>query len=371
MHKIKINRLVDSPLDYYDEDEIKRDESNDLDILNSFISLSNTAKEHAKPKKKKDKSKKKKKDKSKKKKAKGIYDLSSLDLFDDETDSETKAKKKEADDFYEYRFNGSLVLLTNLMQEINNSTLDARDFLERMKKGRIKASPTAIATQTANVTSLLGTKLSTIKEITAVNSKISELELKKATTSARENKGKEDVENNTNLLMDRMFDKLMNSSANAKIGPEYDDDFDDDDVLVTTKDKSKKKSIDKSIDERIRELEEAGEIEFTDSELAFKYENEGVHIVVKKNINNNRWKFEARNSDGDELYDYPLPNKKSIGKMTFDMEQCIAKDGLNRTYQIIPVETLDDDEYSLDGIRRYDVDDEEDEYDEDEYDFDN
>ena len=64
------------------------------------------------------------------------------------------------------------------------------------------------------------------------------------------------------------------------------------------------------------------------------------------------------------LFDYPLPNKKSIGKVKFDMEKLVAKDGLNRQYDVIQVDSFDDnDDYLTEKDNYLDEDDEnEDDY---------
>ena len=242
------------------------------------------------------------------------------------------------------------------MKEIHDTTTDAKEFLDVMKKGKIRCSPTSIATQTSVISNLLSTKLSTIKEITAVNSKISELELKKmAADNKNGEKSGKAIEKDNNLIIDKIFTDILKTDSH--IGPEYDDEDDIDKYLSSD---SNKKNKNKSIEDRIKELEESGDIEFTDTELAFKYESEDVRIVIYKNMNNNRWKFEALNADGEELYDYPLPDKKKIGKVKFDMEKLIATDGLNRTYEVIPVDEFDDSDDYLNKYTREDFDDDED-----------
>lgn len=360
---VKIRRTFNVLPNIYGDDETEEKEENykvhnnlskttDDDILKGFLSInpmqlsindSNSKKEKKKDKKKKKKKKKNKKDNE-------IRGFEDLHLFDNEKISpEEKKKQKENDDFYEYRFRGSLKLLTNLMQEINISTKDARDYLEKMKSGKVKASPNSITNQTSCISTLLANKLSTIKEITAVNSKISELELKKAAALEKSGKGKQDEEMNQKLLIDKMFDKILDSDATNI--PEINDSYDE---LLSDGSKESEEFIEKSIDERIQELEDSGELEFTETERAFKYEKDNVRVCVKKNINNNRWEFVALNEDGDELFDYPLPNKKSIGRMKFDMDELKATDSMKREYDIIPVDSLnpDDEEMNPYGSHR-------------------
>ena len=123
MHVIKINKLVDTPIESYRS----KTNDDDMEILNGFLNLSSNN-----INKKKSKKKKKKKKKGKKKKninKIGDIDIDKLNLFDDDNDEnkEKKKKKKNSENYYEERFNGSLILLTNLMKEINKTSIDANE----------------------------------------------------------------------------------------------------------------------------------------------------------------------------------------------------------------------------------------------------
>lgn len=317
--------------DLYDDSD--EEDNKDNDIMNKLLSLSTpSSKKDEKKKKKKDK-KKKKKDKKKKKEE--HLDLSTLNIFEDESEEAKalKKKKKESDDFYEYRFNSSLVLLGNLMDEVNKSMQDSRKMIDDMRSGKIRSSPMAITSQMGNHSSLLNTKLSVIKEITAVNSKISDLEIKKRAADEKSN-GNKDAELNNKFIIDKVFDKVMSGDTLETI-------------VETKKERKKKKrskqEIDDALNERLDELEASGDISFTETENAFKYENDGARVIVEKNVNNNRWRFVAINDDGDELYDYPLPNKRSVGRLTFDETNMLAKDKVGQLYDLHFVESFDDD----------------------------
>ena len=330
MTKVKITRLVPSPLD---EENIDRHKvmARDKNIIDSLLALSSKKKD---TKDKKSKTKKKKKDKSKKKSKKKKKDLIyTMDIYNE---NGPKAKDKNSEDFYEKRFNGSLVLLANLLTEVNEAMVENKDYLHEMRKGKVRSSPMAITSQMSNISSLLGSKLSVIKEITAVNTKISDLELKKSSADSKSSAKQEEQQSNSRFIMDQLFDKVVNSDA-----------------IIHTKDDSKpsrgkagtkksKKQIDDEINARISQLEEDGELEFTDNELAFKYERDGVRIQIQKNMQNDRWKFIAVNDEGDELYDYPVPDKKSVGKVEFDEYTMKAKDKLGNVYDVILEEYPDD-----------------------------
>lgn len=343
IRKIKISRIVDSPLDTDYDDEPS---SMDMEIMNRMLQLSNPLSKD--DNKKKDKKKKKKKDKKKKgkkkdkdKKDSGKLDIANLNIFDDEIgpDGEKKKKSKDDEDYYETRYSGSLVLLGNLLQEVNGDRALSRKYLKDMMTGRVKASPMAISTQMSNNSNLLSTKLSIIKEINTVNTKISDLELKKVATDLRSGKGKESEQMNAKQVMDGLFDRLMNVD-------ELPTDFEN---ISKKMPSGKIPDDDIDIDERIRQLEAEGELEFNDSEKSFKYERSKVDIAIEKNKNNGHWRFVALDADGDELFDYPLPNKRSVGGVTFDDQKMTAKDKLGNMYDVLLVNSFSVREDDLGG----------------------
>lgn len=343
-------RKKKSPLDH---DDNKLSDS-DLDLLDKLINLNKreevkqTKKESKKnylydyddddkkSKKKKKKKKKDKKGKKEKKKRKSVLNLKALKIYDDEEDFNDEDKTKESENFYEYRFNSSLILLRDLLKEINENSEEARITLDELKKGyignnKIRLTPMAISTQMGTVASLLNSKLSVLKEITAVNKTISEFELKKQAANDKKSSASKGTDETSKYMVDKMFTELLNSDLPLDSIA----DISDEQAIETTKKKGKKpKKRYKSLDDRISELESTGELEFTDNEKAFKYETEGVRICIRKNLDTGRWKFFAMNSNGEEIADYPLPTKTMTGRVKFDEKTETAKDERNTIYDV-------------------------------------
>lgn len=332
MHKMKIRRKsnkpsvirkdISSPFDD-DDDNVN---STDMDILNQLISMSSNSSAKEKNKKKDKKPKKKtKKDKGSSRRDRNMFELFD-ESFNGEGDSitDTSKKAREDEDFYEDRFKGSLLLLKGLMQEVNETTVDSKEHIKSMKKSpSVRGSSMAIANQSGTVSTLLNTKLSIIKEITSVNKSISDLELK---SLVQKNKVKtdEDKGKDSSAYLDDMFERIMNNDIPI---PEADDY------------KMPKSSLSKDgLDARLDTLMGSGEIEFTDSENAFRYESNGgveIAILYDTESKNKKWEFVALNQDGEELADYPLPSKKSCGRMEFDVANDMAKDKLANVYRLI------------------------------------
>lgn len=319
-----------------------RNES-EMDLLNDLIGGSSFNKDKKSKKKKKDKEKKKDKKKKKKKKSllkKGL----GIDIYDESIVKKPVGKNDE--DFYSKRFSTSLVLLKDMLHDTNEVLGDSREMLSNFKKTSQRGSFTAITNQTNNVATLLNTKLNIIKEITTVNTKISDLELKKAKEMVDKTK-EEDMDDN--YLFDKMFGKILSSEVlpNEKtkkkkkksskkdaedylelenameedLTPEQDyfDSYDD---------------IEDAIEKRVKKLEKEGKIEFSDNENAFKYENEEVEVCIKYNEQTQRWTFMAYDSTGHEIDDYPVPTKTSAGNVKLDHKKCTGRDSLGNIYPI-------------------------------------
>lgn len=327
----------------------------DLDLIDRLINMNKrdeTAKKKSKETKKdysydyydgddKKNKKKKKKDKKKnkkdnKKKNKSVLNLKALKIYEDEDDFDDSDKTKDGENFYEYRFNSSLILLRDLLKEINTTSDEAKDTLVDLKNGKIgnvavRVTPMSISTQTSTVASLLSTKLSVLKEITSVNKTISEFELKKQSANEKKSSAGKSTDETSKYMVDKMFTELLNTD----IPLDAISDITDEQAIETTKKKGKKaKKRYKSLDDRINDLEDAGELEFTDNEKAFKYEVTGVNICIRKNLDTGRWNFFAMDNNGEELADYPLPTKTITGRIKFDDKTETAKDEHNTIYDV-------------------------------------
>lgn len=321
---VKVRRLIDSPLK--EENAMMTD--SDLEIINGLIALDSDKEEKKskkeKKKKKKDKDKKKKKKKDKEKKKKKNSNLDALNIYDDE-----KPEVDPMGSLYKQRFSSSLILLRDLMKEIDDSIYDNKELLAQLKKGyigdiRVKISPMAIASQNGSISQLINTKLATIKQITDVNKSISDLELKKM---SNDQKVKANDPAAAGLSDKALIDKVFNDLINFDM-PE------DPTIEKKSKKKKKKEKEYDSIEDRLKDLEDSGEITFNENEEAVKYERMGVRVAIRMSINTNEWEFFAIDSNGDEVFDYPLPMKKNIGKVKFSEDFKTGKDELNNVYDV-------------------------------------
>lgn len=390
---------IKSPPKVYVEEE-----DNDLSILDTIINGGKSYKEREKEEKKRRKKEEKKLKKKQKKENKKYKDKedSMIDLAELYDDLEVKKRKLERDneEFYNNRFGGSMVLLKELMKQVNSQLVNNIAIQDQLKGTKMRGGLNALTTQSANINSLLGTKLNVIKEINNISKTVSDLELKKMkemAASGGANGGAMDEER----IMSDILGKIVNDdidTSSIKLPGDDDDkpkkkkskkknkirDFDDDDegslldIVANSRDDeedTKKRTsisgieeeytdeddievdydtyeddeedrdigiypddyddIDEALEARINKLVEDDELQFSDTELAYKYEG-NVEIIVDKNADNERWEFVAIDTEtGDEIFDYPLPLKKSIGSVTFDRENGLMKDKLGNVYRVV------------------------------------
>lgn len=325
--------------DYYD---INDDEYEDFN--NQYRKLrdryDNEYDELSPKKRKKLEKKMKKLEKKKNKIAKSKMDLSLINIYkeEDETEEE-KSKRKNIDDedFYLERFSVQTALIKGLLQDIENDTIENKKFLKMLQDGningtRIKMSPMTITSQMGNINGLYSTKLAAIKHLFDVNKAISEFELKKLNMDEKKNDKKGG--NGGGLSMSKIFDQLLADDNYVPEDKDEQKEKESEGKKEKKKDKKKKKKYD-SIDDRIKDLEESGEIEFSEYENAFKYEDLDVDIIVERSLSTDEWRFVAIDKDGEEIYDYPVLKKSQIGRMTFsDKDKSKATDSLGAEYYV-------------------------------------
>ena len=260
--------------------------------------------------------KRKKKKKNKKdKEQKYLYNINyKADMI---VNDEGKPITKNDEDFYEMRYLDSLNLLNTTLNEIDELKTVAREDLNKLRESKQRGALTAVTNQTSNLSSLLNTKINAIREINSVKKSISEFEIKR-------NKTSDDASANQKLLMDQIFRRVLNTPT------EYGNVIDVDAYEVYDDDSGER------LKSRRDELMNSNELRYTDYEKAIELEKRDIEVVVIIDPNNPaECRFVAIDEDENIIDDYPLiPNPESIGKLTIDKNDNIARDKLNNTYRI-------------------------------------
>lgn len=263
-------------------------------------------------KKKKRKSKKEKKEET----PEYLYNINyKADMI---VNDEGKSVNKNDEDFYEMRYYDSLLLLNSTLNEIDELKVVARNDLDSLRESRQRGSLTAITNQTANISSLLNTKISAIREINSVKKYISDFEIKK-------NKRDEDLGTSQKALMDQIFRRIINEPTRGEIinVDNYEIyDYDDD--------------SDSRLRARREELINEDKLTYTEYENAIELENRDIEVVIVVDPKNpSEWRFAAIDEDENIINDYPLlPNPESVGDLSIDKESGLARDKLNNRYKV-------------------------------------
>ncbi|WP_171567705.1 hypothetical protein, partial [Brevibacillus sp. MCWH] len=75
-----------------------------------------------------------------------------------------------------------------------------------------------------------------------------------------------------------------------------------------------------------------------------QYENRGVKIYIKRCVDTNEWEFIALDRDNQQVFDYPVPRKKDVGKVKFSEDGKYATDERGRMYKVIEYYSFSEDE---------------------------
>jgi hypothetical protein len=301
----------------FNEESYKEPDKKKPDLLSSFYgkysdeySKKNDLYYDDKGSHKKKKKKKKKDDRV----PKHLYNINyKADMI---TNEEGKPINKNDEDFYEMRYVDSLDLLNTTLNEIDELKKVARSDLDKLRESKQRGSLTAVTNQTANISSLLNTKINAIREINTVKKYISEFEIKR-------NKTSEESDIQQKVMMDQMFRRILNT-------PSYNDVIDIDNYEVINEDTGER------IKKRRSELLENNELNYTEYEKNIELEKRDIETVVIMNPKNpSEWQFAAIDEDENIMKDYPmLPNPESVGNLTIDQEAGTARDKLNHVYKI-------------------------------------
>lgn len=294
----------------------------------------------------------------------GSYALEAIDEYmddsddeeDDEEDLETgiiigekenysKRKKSES---YTKVFNEETTLLYGMLDETKKGTKDYQKQLKSMEASRARGASKYTNDLLANVISSRNTELQIVKELVSLKKTIADLDLKKEAQDAKLN-GTNDkngggggisMEDVSAIYLNQImtngranFLDTLGTDASSVGGMRQRDDMDeamdgdDDDMYMAHHDQ-----LNSVIDERL-ENENTGRS--SDGTRYIQHEYDNCTIKVKKNIETNEWRFVAMNDEGLEIPSYPLPDPKTLGKMTFS--DTFVKDSRGRMYELIEV----------------------------------
>lgn len=257
----------------------------------------------------------------------------------DEIGSKSKRiynKMKDEGNEFEKEFSDELKMYYELLDEINkfSKKLDRKfDALDGSKaKGNSKYSNDLIA----SIVSVKGSKLSTIKEITALKKTITELKMK--ADKANPNIDDGSLESSANEYFRNIMSVGRGSFINALNGDETStvssqNYSSNDDIEYQKSMPDMHEDIQQKIVERLEK--EGNDRRTGDGDKYIIYENMNIEQVVKFDVSNNTWELIAVDENMQQVIDYPLPSRQQLGKVKFSGDHRYMTDQSGRSYKVI------------------------------------
>lgn len=271
---------------------------------------------------------------------------------DDESDEiVSKGKKgykklKNGENAYKKEFAEEITLLYSLLDETTQYGKDLEKDLKAMRSSKVRGVSKYSNDLASLVLTAKQTKLNILKEISSVKKNIADLGIK-------ESKGNEkNTSNNTSeALASQYFKNILSHGRTDFINRFTDDDTHD--AAIAEIENSRQFS-----DREEYEYNKLMEERLTNTVNPFRsdagnkyieYEQRGVEIRVSKCIDTGEWDFIAVDKLGTRIDDYPLPDRRTVGRMKFTADGTYATDQMGRMYKVV--------EYYLPSTDEYDDDD--------------
>ena len=246
-------------------------------------------------------------------------------------------KLKKEENPYKKEFAEELTLLYNLLDELNkyNKKLEKKyDVMDNQKtRGMSKYTMDMAASILQGKTS----KLQVIKEIASIKKTIADLKLK------HDNKNKE---NSSALSHDALavsyLQNIIKHGRSSFVTTLTKNDESEDvqiegwDLDMSPGEASQYENYQNIIEDRLsNETNRYRDSE--DGDTYIRYENAGVKLYIKRYIDSGEWEMVALDKNKQQIFDYPIPDRDSLGKMTFTDDGTFAADKYGRTYKVIEI----------------------------------
>lgn len=244
--------------------------------------------------------------------------------------------KKEANPFKK-EFAEELTMLYDLLDETNKFGKKLDKIFETTQNSKARGMSKYTADTVTAILSSKQNKLQILKEIASVKKTIQDLKLKQDAKT----KDKEGDNSGDAAAAAYLSNIVKYGRSNFLKAVEEDKHIDD----IIKKDTSSESDFDgfyfdeehEEFDSIIHErLSSEGNPFRTELGNAYiEMENRKVSIVIKKCIDTGEWDFIALDKDNQQVWDYPLPSKETIGKLKFSGDNRYATDKLGRSYKVI------------------------------------
>lgn len=271
-----------------------------------------------------------------------FYEQEDEDDDDKIVDEQRRSYKKRKSDENEFKkeFAEEVTLLYGLLDDVTKFGKELDKKYKATEGSKARGASKNINELISNIISTKTSRLQIIKEITSVKKTIADLKIKVDAKSAKSDAGEGSPEYLANHYIQNIL-KMGRNNFIKQVGGSRQEEQDDviDDAVASIQ----------SQKDGYSDFEEEGYMDEIENRLSsaenpfrsmngskyIEYENRGVKICIKRCIDTNEWEFVAIDRDNQEVYDYPLPNRRDVGKVKFSDDSTYATDERGRSYKVI------------------------------------
>jgi hypothetical protein len=241
-------------------------------------------------------------------------------------------KYKEDENEYKKEFAEELAMLYDLLDEANKFNKKLTKKYDAIEGSKAKGTSKYLNDLIESVLSSTTNRLQIIKEINSLKKNIQELKIKADGKYAKMG-GDGSLEDSANSFFQNIMDVGRNNFVSALNGdpdihysnPEYSND---EDIEYANSLPDAQDALHEMINERLEN--EGGNRRSNEAEMYIIYENMKPEIKILRSAMDNTWEIIAVDKDGQRIVDYPVPDRKSLGKCKFSADGTWMTDAYGR-----------------------------------------
>lgn len=244
-------------------------------------------------------------------------------------------KLKDSDNQIKKEFAEEITMLNDLLDEVNKFGKKLDKKYEAMSGSKTKGVSKYTNDLIQSILTTKSTKLQIVKELSSLKKSILDLQIKEGkrigadgeSDSAEYNANsyfKEIMRVGRNNFMEALNDNTPSIQTESGVPQEveYANKLSERDEMLND-------HIAKRLEQETNRSDEANKY--------IMYENMNVELKIKYNTINDDWRVVAVSENGGELLDYPIPDKKDLGKVKFSADHKYATDKFGRSYKVIEI----------------------------------
>lgn len=250
-------------------------------------------------------------------------------------------KLKKGDDDFKKEFADEIGLLYDLLDEMKRFVNDNEKKLKNMESSRARGISKYLIDMILAVQQGKVSKLNIIKEIIGLKKTIAELKIK--SEAKNKDSGKNSAEHLSSLYFQKIIGGGRVNAVNSLLGMGGGDDDDmeflPEGVADVLEDFEHSRSIaNDGVHQKIEErLSRGNPYRSEEGNAYIEHEHDEVQVRIKRYVDTNDWEFIAIDKNNQVVYDYPVPDPSTVGKMKFSSDGTYATDGRGMSYKVIDV----------------------------------